>query len=81
MSTAGPNERAAQVIAVILNRAREQDAATAITALEIITALRGHGWRPTNAQPQPGWTVDPATITRTPPPEWHQARQALKDRP
>ncbi len=72
------NDRAAAVITRLLET--NPHTAPAVLANEIIQALRGHGWRPTNATRPPAWHIPPESVSRTPPPEWTQARNALKDR-
>jgi hypothetical protein len=72
------DRRAAAAITTLLNRAALEHADTAVTANAIVQALRGHGWRPTPArrpepwQPQPGHRSEPT-------PEWHTARQAIRN--
>ncbi len=47
------------------------------TAHAILTALRGLGWRPTNAQAPLDWrTTVHAVPPSAPTPEWYAARQA-----
>ncbi len=48
-----------------------------VTATEILTVLRGHGWRPTNAQPPPPWQPHPDRPPVPPTPEWRDARAQL----
>jgi len=51
------DRRAARIIRAILTRNIDSDLDAA--SLEIVTALRGHGWRPTNAHPTPPWQPQP----------------------
>jgi hypothetical protein len=47
------HEAAVAAITRVLARARDDGADDDITARHILTALVGHGWRVTNAQPAP----------------------------
>lgn len=51
-----------------------------ITAAEILTALRGHGWRPTPATPQPPDWRAPATEGTPPTDSYREARRKLTTR-
>jgi hypothetical protein len=82
------DRRAARVITAILDRAWTHGvAATAplepgpshsVTALEIITALRGHGWRPTNAGRPPDWKPPPGHQPDPPSTEYRDARERMQ---
>ena len=49
------NGTAAEAVARHLRGLNLQDADPDVAALEILQILRGHGWRPTQAQPAPAW--------------------------
>jgi hypothetical protein len=48
-----------------------------IAASDIIQALRGHGWRPTNAHTPPPWQPQPGHTPAEPTPEYLAERQAI----
>ena len=57
MTTHADTATAVHAIARILRNPPSPD--PDITAAHILTALRGHGWRPTNTVPLPGWVPGP----------------------
>jgi len=64
-----PTDRAVAAI----TRTLHQGGDPTWTAHAILTALRGLGWRPTNAQPPPAWQGS-AREAALPTAEWHTAR-------
>jgi len=53
-----------------------------IPATEILTVLRGHGWRPTPARRPEPWQPQPGqTYACEPTPEWHAAAAAIRHHP
>lgn len=70
-----PDDLAAQAITRILGMRQGVD--HAVIALEILTALRGRGWRPTQARPQPAWQATARHKAAPPTAEFRSARKAL----
>jgi hypothetical protein len=73
------DEQTIAAITRILNKADAEDADATWTARAILTALRGLGWRPTNAQPAPGWQK-PAHPPAPPTADYLAARPPSRDR-
>lgn len=67
--------RAIAAVTRILTAA-EPGTAPEVTAAHIVTSMRGHGWRPTAAQPPPPWQPD-GTPPSPPTSEYRQARAAI----
>lgn len=57
-------------------RNRDPEVDAEVFAREFMTALRGRGWRPTEARVAPNWQR-PAPHASEPPTEWREAREAL----
>ena len=73
-------DRTVAALVRILVWARDAPADEDITARHILTALRGLGWRPTEAQPAPDWKQRDVTPA-DPSPEYLAERARLLGEP